>query len=915
MASTPAPYRLVQAVFIAFLFFFVVPTTCVALSDVIYAIDFKPGTLNTFQIGILDQNDGSFAPIGDFAGSESVPGGSVGETPLHSGNVNLEPDPYRGEFFHIDEDFPLEISETNYSIRAISRTDATVRVLPISSEFFPPAGGGSVRGIVGFDAVQDRVIVRIRRDGVWTLASINPHTGATETIFEDFGGDMVVGKRIFDNTNGGIYDPVAQKAYFLSGEDTPHSLHTLDIGSATETIVNLNSAFHELFWDPIRQRLVGIERPGIGSAYVAEIDATSGRVTRIGPNLLEGKSGIFFTSLKLFSPVDGRLYIQLGQTIYAVSAETGALLGQIPRVAYSAYKLMPNPLVVSYATIGSVEPSNEQIITKNILDPSVVLIKEGENTVHYEGDSDSAGDTIVQEGTLNINGDASKSTVYVASSGNLGGSGTVAGISNTGTLSPGSSIGTLTVNGDLSTSGTLEIEIDPDGNADKIVVNGGDVTIVEGAVLQIVPEDNEVFAADDFAVNTTYTIVEVEGAGSISGEFTSVEDDFAFLSAHLSYGTSDIQLTMSKLSGFAYYIGDTDYARALDEMLDLSPELLLLTTSELGGAVESLRGEMTAVATAGVRANGNRFSGGVARAISGVRNATGTGTGASAGDVTRDGNFWMLGLGGYDDVNDEGGLFGYDSRTWGMVGGVDTTFEGGDVLVGVAVGWAESDIDSNRSGDGSDVESFRLTGYGSMKRDVWFFDSALHYTHHEFESTRSLRVGALSGTAEADYSGDEYGAEVRLGQLQQYRDWIVEPSVSVGGGVLVRESYGEKGLSDALSPLGLRLGKRTYESGRVEGRVRFAKSLVRNNGWTVTPEVAVGVAHRIGNIDGAATARFTGATTQFVAIGIAPNRTSGLVELGLSGVGEGVHFFARYGGQFNGDQRSHQVTAGFAVNW
>jgi autotransporter-associated beta strand protein len=99
-----------------------------------------------------------------------------------------------------------------------------------------------------------------------------------------------------------------------------------------------------------------------------------------------------------------------------------------------------------------------------------------------------SGPTTVNAGTLLVNGSlAAASAVSVAPRATLGGTGTIAGpvsVAASGTLSPGASVGTLTLNGGLALSGDLFIEVDkslsPSNDAvavTGILTNGGTGTL------------------------------------------------------------------------------------------------------------------------------------------------------------------------------------------------------------------------------------------------------------------------------------------------------------------------------------------------------------------------------------------------------------------------------------------------------
>ncbi len=83
------------------------------------------------------------------------------------------------------------------------------------------------------------------------------------------------------------------------------------------------------------------------------------------------------------------------------------------------------------------------------------LSKTGAGTLAITGTGNLSGATTVETGTLVVNGSIASSDVTVQSGALLGGSGTVGGttVEAGGTINPGNSPGTLTINGDLVWSG------------------------------------------------------------------------------------------------------------------------------------------------------------------------------------------------------------------------------------------------------------------------------------------------------------------------------------------------------------------------------------------------------------------------------------------------------------------------------
>ncbi len=152
------------------------------------------------------------------------------------------------------------------------------------------------------------------------------------------------------------------------------------------------------------------------------------------------------------------------------------------------------------------------------------LVKEGTGRLVMGGTLNHGGQTLVNDGTLLINGDNSgvnMAAIVVNNTATLGGSGTIglAGggtvtVNAAGTLAPGNTLGTLTVEGDLDLYGTLEMEIAGTGAGqfDVLDVNGT-FKIFPGAILNIVVDTDNYMPVG----GETWAILDVTGLTLLGG--------------------------------------------------------------------------------------------------------------------------------------------------------------------------------------------------------------------------------------------------------------------------------------------------------------------------------------------------------------------------------------------------------------
>ena len=151
------------------------------------------------------------------------------------------------------------------------------------------------------------------------------------------------------------------------------------------------------------------------------------------------------------------------------------------------------------------------------------FIKQGSGALTLTGASGYTGGTVVNAGTLVVNG--SLASAVTVNGGRLQGSGTVGGlVVNSGVVAPGNSIGTLTVNGSFvqASGSTYQVEVNSAGQSDRINVGGA--ATINGGTVQVLAQSGT------YARNTTYTIL--NAAGGVSGTYSSVTQQLRLPDAH-----------------------------------------------------------------------------------------------------------------------------------------------------------------------------------------------------------------------------------------------------------------------------------------------------------------------------------------------------------------------------------------------
>ena len=178
------------------------------------------------------------------------------------------------------------------------------------------------------------------------------------------------------------------------------------------------------------------------------------------------------------------------------------------------------------------------------LSGSGTLYKEGMGSLTLTG-TNTVGFASIQQGRLAVNGTLN-GDVEVQSGAVLGGNATINGnLYNSGTVAPGNSIGTITVNGDYHTfaSATQQVQVNGGGNTPGV---NNDLTLVNGSATIIGTTVNVQAAPGTYTAGTKYTFLE---ATSLSGSYAGITG-FSNPSLHAVLGYGDI------------LVGSTDYMTA-----------------------------------------------------------------------------------------------------------------------------------------------------------------------------------------------------------------------------------------------------------------------------------------------------------------------------------------------------------------
>ncbi len=520
----------------------------------------------------------------------------------------------------------------------------------------------------------------------------------------------------------------------------------------------------------------------------------SGSVAKAGPGTLVLAAQNTYTGATRVN--EGTLRLTPNASIASssgVAVASGALFDVSTAGAQTVGTLGGSGSVLLGATTLTSDSALDSVFS-GTLSGSGGLTKSGTGMLILNGINTYTGLTSVNGGTLEV-GDLNTPTarlagdVQVNAAGTLRGHGTVAGsVRNDGTVRPGGSIGTLTINGNYtqSPSATLMFDISPT-SASQLIVNG---TATLAGTIQVLFGPGTYSAA-------TYRLI---AANSVAGTFSNV----------VSNAPSGIALDISTLTDgvVASLTGNGTVGGVV-----VAPTNATLFGALAGSAMrETQRTNETLLARLG--------------------NACDMSTTARADCAGPDTAGWMQLTGQKARTDSENGIPSYDSRTFGFLAGLE--HRAGDWTVGAAAGYTHVDV-SESTGTKGTVDAIRLAGYGGR----WFgpvnVGATAGYAYDFLSTARSF--GTL-GKAQADGHAQEFHAGLQASLPLTVGPVVVTPRAGARYAYYGGQSLSETGPTSqnlgvgnislrSLQPyvglsIGLPLASPSARPAMIEARVGFA---------------------------------------------------------------------------------------------
>jgi autotransporter-associated beta strand protein len=526
------------------------------------------------------------------------------------------------------------------------------------------------------------------------------------------------------------------------------------------------------------------------------------------------------------------------------------------------------------------------------------FVKTGGGTLSLTGSASSLSTATVSGGRLAVNtpliSPLTVSGALTVNSGtSLGGAGALAAgsvlIQNGATLSPGNSIGTLTIFGPVTqaTGSTLEIEISPSGSTvahDEVVINGS-YTIQPGATLLIEPTPGIYPASFDFPIVDALP-------GQLSGTFSNVLITLPTFQVTVQYLTipGDIDLSgagVVQLPFSSFFTsGNEGAVAACLDTLSPAPgsdlelvigELRFIPTLDLlGEALNEMQpSQFTALALAQEYAtlytNETLFS----------RLLQISETCEDAHCLNKKRAYWISGYGAFSTQRDQSDNPGFRTADGGITTGIDYQICPTGVL-GAAVGYSAISLSWKHHRGHADMQNGYGALYGNFEGKKGYLMGSLIGSYNSYHESRHIVIGnsliiPIDRKAKSHHHGYQVSGQMRGGFLYPFHGVEFSPFGELDYLYVHENGFREHGAKS------LNLKVRSKDSDLLKGEVGLAVnrcfSLTKNQ---VAPFLSLSVLHEWRFMGKKYKASFEDSSCVMHVKGINPDRTLFSGSLGLT---------------------------------
>ncbi|MDI1351879.1 MAG: autotransporter domain-containing protein [bacterium] len=390
----------------------------------------------------------------------------------------------------------------------------------------------------------------------------------------------------------------------------------------------------------------------------------------------------------------------------------------------------------------------------------------------------------------------------------LAGNGTVTGdLIMGGTIAPGNSIGTLSINGNYTqgNGSTYAIEINPAGQSDAINVICK-ATIAEGTTAKVIRQPGI------YTPGTQYTVLTVDGG--LSGKYPTLTQTISpFLDLLLSYDANhtylSVRMNKKNLVSFAQTSNQLATAIAANNLHsgnNVYDALINLPNgSDIRKALDGLSGQFYA-SSLNVFLEESRY---IREAISNRMHYSFASNNSSLSNINKSQqlmttasgtSFWTQGLGTWGKLKGNSNAASLSRSSKGIFLGADKTIEN-NIRSGVLTGFSHSTMNSSSLMSTLESTNYHLGGYAGTMLNHFNLLAAGSYTWHAVDGQRSVQFTNFNNYLQTEYHAGSGQGFIEVGYPLSKKTGL-EPFARAGYVQVDMSRFTETGGAAALTGKG-----------------------------------------------------------------------------------------------------------------
>lgn len=524
------------------------------------------------------------------------------------------------------------------------------------------------------------------------------------------------------------------------------------------------------------------------------------------------------------------------------------------------------------------------------------LDKLGTGTLYLNGVNTYTGLTDIQEGKLIVGSTVASNTatltgdVNVQAGAVLGGHGQILGqvhLFDGSTISPGNSIGTLTV-GDITfdRNSTYEFEVNQDGTADKI--NSTGTATINGGTVGVKANGNIWNTTDIYTILTANT--------GVTGTYTGLTSNLTFLDGQLSYDANNVYLKFVRNSTCLACIGrsfnEVNTGHGIESLGTgtLYNTIISMDRFSALSAYNNLSGEIHASSVSALLSNSRYVRAGVNQHL------------MSRSPEPAD-NLWAYTWGHDGHIKNDGNAERLNNKGYGVLLGVDRPITE-HTQIGIATGYEQTTVKvQGMRQSQADIDAYHFMLYGKTKAGNIDFRGGLGYAHLKLDTRRNIWVNGVQGQNTANYNGHQLQAFVEGSQtFTMSEQTSVTPYLNLAYVQVKANGFNERGNVTALTG-----HSQTNNLGIVTIGTRGQMTLGQHQQHSLYADV--GILNRFGDKTPEAQLSFIGGLP-YTLRGTDQGHTSALIGLGANlEIKPNMNLTLGYEGEMGSHGEDHSVKA------